>query len=127
MPHMADPTYPGDPHARGVAAGAAADVAEVKAEIRTKLDRIEALLGYLTAKALTGGELRATDPAVLSFFGISDKHPNPIKRIAEIGALRYAKKLGVVECQSCGSNVHDLEGVTEETCSFCGATVKTGS
>lgn len=116
-----------DPHARGVATAAVTAVAEAKAEIRAKLDRIEALLGYLTAKALTGGTLQATDPAVLSFFGISDKHPNPLKRIAEIGALRYAKKLGVVECRSCGSNVHDLEGITEEVCSFCGATVKTES
>lgn len=116
-----------DFHARAVAAGAAADVSEMKADVRAKLDRIEALLGYLTAKALTGGELKASDPAVLTFFGISNKHPNPLKRIAEIAALRYAKKLGVVECPSCGSNVHDLEGVTEETCSFCGATVKTES
>lgn len=116
-----------DRHARAVASGASADIAEAKAEIRAKLDRIEALLGYLTAKALTGSPLDASDQPVLTFFGISSKHPNPLKRIAEIGALRYGKKLGIVECQSCGSNVKDLEGITEETCSFCGATVATES
>jgi hypothetical protein len=113
-----------DLHARTVAAGAATDVMETKAETRAKLLRIEALLGYLTTKILLGQPLAATDDPVLAFFQISPKNPDPLKRIAEIGA-RYAKMLGIVECPSCGSSVKDVEGVTNEVCGFCGATVTT--
>jgi DNA-directed RNA polymerase subunit RPC12/RpoP len=35
--------------------------------------------------------------------------------------------LGVVECEACGSNVQDIEGITDETCGFCGAKVTTES
>ena len=114
-----------DRHARAVASGAASDIAEAKAEIRARLDKIETLLGYLTAKMLVGEALRASDTPILDFFGISNKNPDPLKMIRSRAATRIGKVLGNVECPSCGSNVRDIEGVLDETCTFCGAKVTT--
>ena len=102
----------------------AQDLATVS-ELRAHIERLEGLLGYVTAKLLTGQPLDARDAPVLDFFGISDKNPNPLKMIRERVAMRTGRILGRVECPSCGSNVNDVEGVLEETCTFCGATVKT--
>ena len=115
-----------DQHARNVAERTANEVAETKAEARVRLDRIESLLGYVTSKILLGQPLLAADTPILDFFGISSKNPDPIAMIRARGA-KYGKKLGVVECPSCGSNVQDIEGVLDETCGFCGAKVTTAT
>ena len=127
MPRM-DPHRPhDDPTARGMASEVAQELASAKAETTVRLAKLEALVGYLTAKLLSGQPLAASDQPVLDFFGISSKNPDPGKLIKERFAHRYAKKRNMVECPACGSNVLDVEGVLDETCTFCGATVRTES
>lgn len=120
-----DPTRRLAKSTRDLATATVADVSHMNTQLRARLDKIEALLGLLTTRLLTGQPFRATDRAVLDFFGISDKNPDPLKLIVQRTAARQASVLGMVECPSCGSNVRDLEGVLEETCTFCGATVLT--
>lgn len=103
----------------------ALELMQTRGELLARIDKLEALLGHLTTRILTGEGIRPTDEVVLRFFGISNKNPDPMKMIRARAAAKSGLSLGMVECPSCGSNVHDLEGVTDETCSFCGATVTT--
>ena len=120
-----EPMDPHDRATRDIASATTTELAHVNTQLRARLDKIEALLGLLTARLLTGQPFTANDREVLDFFGISDKTPNPLKLVVQRAAARHAGVLGMVECPSCGSNVRDLEGVLEETCGFCGATVLT--
>lgn len=124
---MDDNFDPNDPGYRALRAAGAntADLMQASSEVRARIDKIEALLGHLTARILLGQGIAATDEPVLRFFGISNKNPDPLKMIRARSAARSGKSLGTVECPSCGSNVLDLEGVFDEVCGFCGATVKT--
>lgn len=119
-----DPRTPGN-RALRAAGENAADLMQTRSELLARIDKLESLVGFLTARLLSGEGFKANDEPVLRFFGISNKNPDPMKMIRARSQARAGKILGVVECPSCGSNVQDLEGVTEETCGFCGAKVTT--
>lgn len=124
---MTDDFDPNDPGRRALRSAGenAADLLQTRGELRARIDKLEALVGYLTERILLGEFVQATDEPVLRFYGISNKNPDPLKMIRARSAAKSGKSLGMVECPGCGSNVHDLEGVFDEVCSFCGATVTT--
>ena len=76
---MDDNFDPNDPGRRALRAAGAntADLMQASSEVRARIDKIEALLGHLTARILTGEGIAATDEPVLRFFGISNKNPDP--------------------------------------------------
>lgn len=119
-----DPNAPGR-RALRAASENSADMMNTRSELNARIDKLETLVSHLAARLLTGEGFRASDEPVLRFFGISSKNPDPLKMIRARSAAKSGKSLGMVECPSCGSNVHDLEGVFDEVCSFCGATVQT--
>lgn len=95
------------------------------AEVAANLVELEQFLVYVTAKALLGEPLTLEDKTLRTFLKI-DKEDDPRRALVEtIAHVQHRHEPKLVKCPRCGSGVRDLRGITDETCNFCGARVRT--
>lgn len=90
-----------------------------------ELAELEKFVVYLAAKAALGQPVTAEDPVLASFLKLGKKD-DPRRALLElVGHLAHQHAPRLVQCPSCGAGVRDVRGVTDERCTFCGATVRT--
>jgi hypothetical protein len=95
------------------------------AMLAIELAELEKFVVYFAAKAALGQPVTAEDPVLASFLKLGKKE-DPRRALLElVGHLAHQYAPRLVQCPSCGAGVRDVHGVTDERCTFCGATVRT--
>lgn len=88
---------------------------------------LEKFVVYLAAKLALGQSLSPDDPAVRDFLRLG-RADDPRRALLElVGNLQHKHTPKVVTCPKCGAGVRDVQGVLDERCQFCGATVRTAT
>jgi hypothetical protein len=90
-----------------------------------ELAELQKFVVYLAAKAALGQPLTPEDPVLASFLKVGKKDDARRALLELVGHLAHQHAPRLVQCPACGAGVRDVHGVTDERCTFCGATVRT--
>jgi hypothetical protein len=91
------------------------------AELRQELDIQRRVLMHLVYRQAQGEPLALHEDPIRTWLGLpGDATP---EQAMERLTRSQAKVIGTSTCPSCGAQVQDLEGVTNEHCQWCGASL----
>lgn len=91
------------------------------AELRQEVEFQRRVLMYLVYKQALGEPLALNEDPVRTWLGLpGDATP---EQAMEHLTRSHAKVIGISACPDCGAQVQDREGVSNEQCQWCGASL----
>ena len=92
-------------------------------DLRAEISELKSVVGSLLIASIQGTKPDLSQEPFRSFFRIPDGM-EPAQALAHAARV-FAPTVGKVTCPSCGAVVHDLAGVADERCVFCGHVLTT--
>lgn len=96
--------------------------AQTTAELRQEVDALRRVLTRIIWCQLRGEPLALHEDPLRTWLGLPlDATP---EQALERLARSQAKVIGTTACPTCGAQIQDKEGITNESCPWCGATLE---
>ncbi len=92
-------------------------------EIRQELEALRKVVRHLVFMQVRGEPLDLTEDPIRTWLALPVE-TTPEQAMQQLMRTQ-AKVIGTSACSSCGAQIQDLEGVTNEVCQWCGATLET--